>query len=68
MSTCHQIYGYNEFIRELYPILNTFKNNKNEVIIAGDFNSDVLKINDKHISETFATFTSHSFYPNYTPY
>ncbi len=35
--------SYNEFIREISPILEQLENNKNEVIIAGDFNIDLLK-------------------------
>ncbi len=40
--------SYNEFIRDLSPILSTLENNKNEVITAGNFNIDLLKLNDKH--------------------
>ncbi len=59
--------SYNEFIRELSPILSKLDNNNNNVIIAGDFNSDLLKLNDKHIiSEYCDTLTSHSFYPKIT--
>ncbi len=56
-----------EFITELSPILSTLENNKNEVIIAGDFNFDLLKLNYKHIiSDYFDRLTSHSFYPKIT--
>ncbi len=59
--------SYNEFIRELSLIQSTLENNKNDIIIAGDFNIDLLKLNDKHIiSEYFDTLTSHSFYPKST--
>ncbi len=59
--------SYNEFIREIFPILEQLENNKNEVIIAGDFNIDLLKINDKQvICEYFDTLTSHGFYPKIT--
>ncbi len=59
--------SYNEFIREISPMLEQLENNKNEVIIAGDFNIYLLKINDKHvISEYFDALTSHTFYLNIT--
>ncbi len=36
-------------------------------MVTGDFNIDVLKINDKHIKgEYFDKLTSHSFYPTIT--
>ncbi len=58
---------YKEFIDEFFYILDKLEKNKNEVIISGDFNIDLLKINDKQIiSEYFDTLTSHSFYPNIT--
>jgi hypothetical protein len=42
------------------------KNNK-DVILAGDFNIDLLKINEKNIiSEYFDMLTSNSFYPKIT--
>ena len=42
-------------------------NNRNEVIIAGDYNIDLLKINDKAIiSEYVDTITSHGFFPKIT--
>ncbi len=44
-----------EFINEFAPILNKFQTNNNESIIAGDFNIDLLKLNDKPIfSDYFA--------------
>ncbi len=45
----------------------SFKKNKNKVIFTGDFNIDLLKINDKHvIGEYLDMLTSHSFYPKIT--
>ncbi len=42
------------------------KNNK-EVILAGDFNIDLLKLNEKNIiSEYFDMITNNSFYPKIT--
>ncbi len=58
---------YNEFINEFEQILITLKTNNNEVIITGDFNSDLLKINEKQVfSEYFDMLTNHSFYPKIT--
>jgi hypothetical protein len=58
---------YTEFINELAPILNMLQTNKNEAIITGDFNIDLLKINDKSVfSEYFDMLTNHSFYPKIT--
>ncbi len=56
--------SYNEFIKELTPVISTFQNNNNEIIVAGDFNINLLQINDRHIvGEYFDMFTSHSVYP-----
>ncbi len=58
---------YKEFIDEFSYILDKLEKNKNEVIISGDFNIDLLKINDKQIiSEYLDTLTSHSFYTKIT--
>ncbi len=54
---------YYEFLNELSPILDILQTNHNEAIIAGDFNIDLLKINDKHVvSDYFNMFTCHTFY------
>ncbi len=48
-------------------ILNTHEANSNDVIIAGDFNIYLLKVNDKHVfSDYFDMLKSHSFYPKIT--
>ncbi len=58
---------YYEIINEFSPILQKLEKNKNEIIFTGDFNIDLLKINDKHvIGEYFDMLTSHSFYPKIT--
>ncbi len=58
---------YIEFINEMLLILNKFGTNNNEVIITGDFNIDLLKINDRPlISEYFDMLTGNSFYPKIT--
>ncbi len=59
--------SYNEFIKELSLVLSTLQNNNNEVIVAGDFNINLLQINDGLIfGEYFDLFTNHSFYPKIT--
>ncbi len=50
----------NQFIEEFAPILD--KDNK-DVSLPGDFNIDLLKINEKHIiKEYFDMLTSNRFY------
>ncbi len=54
-------------MKEFSSILDKLESNNNEVIITGDFNIDLLKINDKPIiSEYFDLLTSHRFYPKIT--
>ncbi len=58
---------YKEFTHELSPILQSLESTKNEVLISGDFNVDLLKVNDQNIiSDYFDMLTSHSFYPKIT--
>ena len=58
---------YYEFINEFSPILQKLEQNKYEAIFTDDFNTDLLKINDKHvINEYFDMLTSQSFYPKIT--
>ncbi len=58
---------YNKFIEEFFPILVNLEKIKKDVILAGDFNIDLLKINNKNIiSEYFNMITSISFYPKIT--
>ena len=59
--------SYNEFINELSPVLKSLEKNNSEVIMSGDFNIDLLKLNDKQvISDYFDMLTNHSFYPKIT--
>ncbi len=45
----------------------SLETNNNEAIIAGDFNIDLLKINNKHVvSDYFDMFICHNFYPKIT--
>ncbi len=44
-------------------MLSTLQNNNNEVIVAGDFNINLLQINDRHVfGEYFDMLKSHSFW------
>ena len=59
--------NYQRFIRELTPILSAFEKRNAEVILAGDFNIDLLQVNRKSIfCEFFDLMTSFSFYPKVT--
>ena len=58
---------YNEFITEFSIILKPLGTNINEVIFTGDFNIDLLKMNNKQIiSEYFDMLMGHRFYPKIT--
>ncbi len=59
--------SYNKFIKELSPVLSTLQNINNEVIVAGDFNINLLQINDRHIfGEYFDMLTSQFLPKNHT--
>ena len=61
------IENYNEFMDEITPILNNLESSNCDVILTGDFNIDLLKINQKQIiSEYFDMLTNHSFFPKIT--
>ena len=48
-------------------ILSTMENNKSEFVLAGDFNIDLLKINEKYIYSDFLDLlTSFSYFPKIT--
>ncbi len=58
---------YNQYIEEFAAILVNLDKNNKDVILAGNFNIDLLKINNKNIiSEYFDILTSNSFYPKIT--
>ncbi len=58
---------YHQFIEEFNTTLVKLEKNNKEVILAGDFNIDLLKLNKKNIiSEYFDMITSNSFYPKIT--
>ena len=57
----------NGFVSELEPILNDLSNTNSEVLICGDYNINLLKINsEQHCSYFFDTMLSHSFFPKIT--
>ncbi len=58
---------YKEFITEFSPILKSFEKSNNEIALAGDYNVNSLKVNQKDIvGEYFDNMTCHSFYPHIT--
>ncbi len=55
--------NYRLFVQKLTPVLSNFSNTNNDIIIAGDTNINLLKINEREFySEFFDMLTSHSFY------
>lgn len=55
-----------KFINEFSPHLQKLESNNTEVIIAGDYNINLLKIDKPVISDYFDMLTSHSFFPKIT--
>lgn len=56
--------NYNTFINEFSNVLQQLQRSSNEVIIAGDFNIDLLNIQHKPVfQEYYDMITSHSFFP-----
>ena len=57
----------NVFIDEFTPIISRLDNCNNDIIIAGDFNINLLKLNENGMfSSFFDTVISHSLYPQIT--
>ena len=57
----------NSFINEFSSAVVSLENSNRELIIAGDFNINLLKINENETySNFFDTLTSHSLYPQIT--
>ena len=55
------------FVSELEPILNDLPNTNSEVLICGDYNINLLKVNsEQHFSYFFDTMLAHSFFPKIT--
>ena len=58
---------YTQFTNELSVLLTKWESNNTDVLIAGDYNINLLDINNKQvISNYFDTIISHSFYPKIT--
>ena len=61
------VHSYRLFNEELDEILNDLQRNRAEVIITGDFNLDLLKVNEsEHIHEYFECVTGNGFVPKMT--
>ncbi len=61
------VYKCNQCIKEVSPKIKIFEFNTNEAIIIGDFNLDLLKLNENNvISEYFDMLTNNSFYSKIT--
>ena len=63
--TCNE--NITKFIDEFSSVISSLENSNNNLIIAGDFNINLLKINENRIySDFFDTLISHSLYPQIT--
>ena len=59
--------NYQQFIDEFTPTLDILAKYKCDVIIAGDFNIDLLKVHEKPLfSEYLDTITANAFFPQIT--
>ena len=60
--------NYNEFVNEFSMVVSSLKNNKKQnPILAGDYNINMLKINEhEHCSNFFDMLTSFSLFPPIT--
>ena len=59
--------SHNVFIEELSYTLSSLENNNNQLILAGDFNINVIKLNENEIYiNFFDTLVSNSLYPQLT--
>ena len=55
------------FIDEFTSIMSRLENGNNDIVIAGDFNINLLKLNENEMfSSFFDMLISHSFYPQIT--
>ncbi len=58
---------YRQFIQEISPILASLEHENSECMVLGDFNINLLKLNEKEVfEEFFDTLTENSFYPKIT--
>ena len=59
--------NYRQFISEFTTVLTKLERNHSDVIIAGDFNINLLKLHEKTIfGDYFNAITGHSFFPKIT--
>ncbi len=59
--------NYMQFLNEFTSIISLIDKTNSDILIAGDFNINILKINEKHIvGEFFDMLISNSFYPHIT--
>ncbi len=59
--------NYKKFIDDFKHVISNLGNKSIEVIVTGDTNIDLLKINEREVfSDFFDTITSHSFYQSIT--
>ena len=63
----NDIANISAFIEEIEPILQDINSQNSEVFICGDFNTNILKINDeKYFADFLDTMLAYSFYPQIT--
>ena len=61
------IENYRSFINELKPILSNLESQNRNIISAGDFNINLLRLNERDVFAEFVDLlTSKSFYPKIT--
>ena len=59
--------NYQTFIDEFTPVITSLNATKSEIFMTGDYNIDLLKINEKPLFATYLDmFTNNSFYPKIT--
>ena len=58
---------YREFMDEFFPVLSKFDHSNKEILLSGDFNINLLLVNEKDIfGEFFDSITSLSYFPKIT--
>ena len=59
--------NYKAFFDEFFPVLRSLHSSRSEFLLTGDFNINLLKINDREvINDFFDLLSSHSFFPTIT--
>ena len=59
--------NYNQFINEFFPMLSDFGKSKSDVIIAGDYNIDLLKVLEKPVIGEYLMRSLLSIFPEDYP-